>query len=98
MIDELIQELNELLEYKDKYEMAMKGKQRMSDELLKYMNTEYENQTYEERYELYKKEICKCCRYNNCCDYLLPKDILKPVPSDKGWIPAKISCKKFEWS
>lgn len=98
MIDELIKELNELLEYKDEYEMAMKDKQRMSDMLLEYMEKEYENQTYEKRCTLYEKEVCKCCRYNNCCAHLLPKDISKPIPSDKGWIPAKISCKKFEWS
>lgn len=97
MINELIKELNELLEYKDKYEMATKDKQRMSDELLKYMNKEYENQTYEERCKLYKEETCKCCRYNDYCPYLLPQDISKPIPSDMGWIPAKISCGKFEW-
>ena len=98
MIDELIKELNELYKYKERYEYAMKDKKILSDMLLEYMNKEYSNQTYEKRCELYEKEICKCCRYNNCCDLLLPQDILKPIPSDKGWVPSKISCGKFEWS
>lgn len=98
MIDELIKELNELYKYKEKYGYVIQEKRMLSTMLLEYMDREYNNQTYETRCKLYEKEVCKCCRYNDYCDHLLPQDILKPIPSDKGWIPSKVSCGKFKWS
>ena len=42
MIDELIKEIQELKEYKEKYSKLVGEKQRLSDELYKYMMKEYE--------------------------------------------------------
>lgn len=49
MIDELILEINELKEYKKKYEFALKDKQKMSDLLYELMSEKYDNLPYEER-------------------------------------------------
>ena len=48
MIEQLIKDLEEILQYKDKYEHAMKDKQTMSNLLYEYMMKEYENTTKEE--------------------------------------------------
>lgn len=79
--------------------IALKGQQRMSELLYDYMMKEYENMGREERILLHKTNCCSCCRF---CDYCntdnLPEDIMKPIPSDKAWIPARKSCEKFQWS
>ena len=62
------------------------------------MNKEYENQNYESRCLLHKKDLCNICLCNNYCDMELPQDILKPTPSDKAWIPSKKTCEFFKWS
>jgi len=97
MLDDFLKEIEELKEYKDKYESQKKDKKRMSDELFILMTEKYNNMTYQQRVDEYKKDMCKCCRYEYNCEIKLPDNILMPIPSDKEWIPAKISCKEFAW-
>ena len=97
MLEKFLKEINELKEYKKKYEHAVADKKTMSDVLYEYMLKEYNSMTTEERISVYKEENCRCCRYRDCdCD--IPDDVTKPIPSDKGWIPARKSCGSFEWS
>lgn len=100
VIDELMKELKELQEYKYKYECQKKDKERMSNMLFELMTERYNNQTYEERCELHKKEMCECCRFYVGCDMRnnLPEDIWEPRESDKAWIPSHTTCGNFEWS
>ena len=99
MLDDLIKELNELKEYKKKYECALKDKQSMSDLLYKFMIQEYQNFSYEQRCEMYKEECCKCCMYRDyCLQEDLPDNILKPIPSESGWIQRRTGCERFKWS
>ena len=53
MLEEFIEDMNELINYKKKYESAMNDKQTMSDELYKLMTKEYENTSYEDRCKQY---------------------------------------------
>ena len=69
MIEELIKELNELQEYKKKYERAQKYKKQMSDELYEYMMREYESMSREERIVSHRAECCNYCRYESYCNY-----------------------------
>lgn len=98
MLEQLIKELEELKEYKNKYECAIKDKQKMSEKLYEYMLKEYENTTKEKRVSVFKEKTCKSCRYRDCCNLELPDDIMKPIPSDKAWIPAIKTCGEFEWA
>ena len=98
MLEQLIKELEELKEYKHKYECAIKDKQRMSDLLYEYMMKEYENTTKEERVLKFKQDTCRCCRYRDYCSIELPDDIQKPIASNKAWIPATKSCGEFDWA
>lgn len=101
MLDELIKEINELRDYKQKYEYAEADKKVMSDKLYEYMLKEYENTPYEERCKQHLKHTCSVCRYRIYgCDLQnnLPENIRKPVESDKAWIPGVVSCSSFEWS
>ena len=101
MLDELLEEIQKLREYKTKYEYAEKDKKEMSDLLYKYMMAEYEGKSYDERVREYEKKTCSCCRYHSMCEgkKRLPLDILKPKPSDdKAWIPGRVGCGFFEWS
>lgn len=100
MLEELIKEMNELVDYKKKYEHAMADKQKMSDMLYEYMMKEYERTPYEERCKTYIEKHCSMCRLRGYCDrkHNLSKDIMMPVPSDKAWIPAQKGCSMFEWS
>jgi len=101
MLEELLNEINELREYKKKYEWAEKDKQRMSDLLFEYMTKEYDSKSFEERKEEHINNHCSACR-NDCfcdCDHsYISEDIGKPSKSDKGWIPSTQGCKNFEWS
>lgn len=98
MLEKLIKEINELYEYKQKYEYAIKDKQRMSDFLFELMTEKYNSTSYDERKSYYKKTQCKDCRYRDYCDLEIPENIGEPIKSDKAWIPATTSCGKFEWS
>lgn len=98
MLDELLKEIDELKSYKSKYESALESKQKMSDLLYDYMMKEWKNMSREDRVDMHIDDICSCCRYRMYCTIELPEDILKPIPSDKAWIPARTCCKKFEWS
>ena len=101
MLEELIKEVKELQEYKQKYECAQKDKQKMSNLLYNYMLSEYRNITYEENVRLYKDEWCRCCRYKSNCNKVIDgefsKTIRKPVRSDNGYIPGREGCESFEW-
>jgi len=102
MLDELLKEISELKEYKRLYESQKIDKARMSEELFKLMTEKYNNQSYEERCEIYRKTECRDCRSRDYCleDFTnkLPENILEPVLSDKEWIPGVRGCKSFEWS
>lgn len=97
MLEELLKEINELKEYKERYELANKDKEQMSDLLYDYMMKEYIQMTDEERITKYKKEYCCNCRRKHVCEYNcnLPENIMKPVPSKDAWIPRVIGCKYF---
>lgn len=92
MLDELLKEIAELREYKNKYESAMKEKQAMSNMIYGYMMTEYEGLSKEDRILKYKKEFCANCRYGKYCGYKFPDDICKPIPSNNAWIPEIVVC------
>ena len=98
MLEEFLKEFNELKEYKKKYEYAIKDKETMSELLYEYMMKEYESISVEERVLVYRMDFCSNCRHRYYCTIDLPEDICKPIPSDKGWIPARVGCRKFEWS
>lgn len=55
-VDELLEEIQKLREYKTKYEYAEKDKKEMSDLLYKYMMAEYEGKSYDERVREYEKK------------------------------------------
>jgi len=98
MLNEFLKEIDELKNYKKLYEYQEVDKSRMSEMLYEYMLEKYNNTTYEQRVEDYKKDTCKDCRYKFYCEIKLPEDIRKPIPSDKGWIPGTKGCGEFEWS
>ena len=98
MIDEFLNEIKELQEYKKKYLCVEQDKQRMSDLLYEYATKEYERMPKQKRIEKYKEECCKCCRHNTFCEFDLPDDIYKPVKRDNAWIPSTVTCGNFEWS
>ena len=98
MLEELIKEIQELQEYKYKYECVQKDKQRMSDLLYEYMMREYESMGREERIISFRANNCIYCKYDDYCNASLPEDIWKPIPSKKAWIPGRKCCEKFEWS
>ncbi len=98
MIDELIKDINELMNYKKMYESQKKDKARMSEMLFELMTEKYKSTSYEERVLQYKMDRCRCCKYRDCCQIELPEDILKPKASESEWIPPLTSCGEFEWS
>ncbi len=99
MINELIKDMEELLQYKKKYESAIKDKQTMSNLLYEYMLKEYENTPKEERIANFKLKECVACKFCFECDYRsIPDDVGKPIPSNDGWIPNKKRCEDFQWS
>ena len=101
MLEDLVRELQELQEYKKKYECALRDKQRMSDKLYEYMMDEYNNTSYEEREKYHIEQWCRCCRWKpwgeDKCDNKLPEDIGIPTPSSNAYFPPKKNCDKFEW-
>lgn len=97
IISSFIKEIEDLNNFKKLYESQKKDKERMSEEIYDLMMYKFDTLTYEDRVSEYKKEFCRCCRYN-WCNMDIPSDILKPIKSDKGWIPARKFCGAFEWS
>ena len=98
MIDEFLNEIKELQEYKKKYLCAVKDKQRMSDLLYEYMTNEYKRMSKQKRIEKYEEECCKYCRYREYCKFDFPDDIYKPIKNDNAWVPGRVTCDNFEWS
>lgn len=98
MINELIDEIKKLQEYKKKYLCAVIDKQRMSDLLYEYMTKEYKRMSKQQRIEKYEEECCKYCRYREYCKFDFPDDIYKPIKNDNAWIPGRVTCGNFEWS
>ena len=98
MIDEFLNEIKELQEYKEKYLCAVKDKQRMSDLLYEYMTKEYKRMSKQKRIEKYEEECCKYCRYREYCKFDFPDDVYKPIKSDNAWIPGMVTCGNFKWS
>ncbi|MCJ7965807.1 hypothetical protein MT487_01810 [Lachnospiraceae bacterium NSJ-171] len=98
MIDEFLNEIKKLQEYKKKYLCAVTDKQRMSDLLYEYMTKEYKRMSKQKRIEKYEEECCKYCRYREYCKFDFPDDIYKPIKNDNAWIPGRVTCGNFEWS
>lgn len=98
MINELIDEIKKLQEYKKKYLCAVTDKQRMSDLLYEYMTKEYKRMSKQQRIEKYEEECCKYCRYREYCKFDFSDDIYKPIKNDNAWIPGRVTCGNFEWS
>ena len=98
ILDRVLDEINELKEFKKLYEYQQKDKERMSEELYELMMYRYNTIAYEQRSIDFQRDTCRCCRYEDSCDIEIPKDILEPIRSDKGWIPALRSCGQFEWN
>lgn len=96
MIDDLINELQEYKTMKDKIKYLQKDKQKMSKLLYEYMMKEYNTKSYDERVNEFRNDVCKNCR-NRDCGKELPIDILKPIESDKDFIPSKKGCSAFNW-
>lgn len=85
-------------EFKEKDEYLLLDKKKMSEELYSLLLEKYERTPFDERKEKYKEDMCRCCRFNwNCDKSIIPKNILKPVESDRDWIPARIGCEDFKW-
>ena len=96
MLDELMKDLQELKDYKKRYEFVIKDKQRMSDLLFELMTEKYNNTSYEDRKKHFIDTTCKCCRHY-MCNLEISEDIELPIKSNIRWIPATKSCANFEW-
>lgn len=97
MLDKILEEINELKKYKERYELAERDKERMSEMLYDYMTKEYNSMTKEERMAKFKEENCAHCRYRGW-DCKIPDNVMQPVRSKDAWIPGKVGCSKFKWS
>lgn len=96
MLDVIIKELNELKDFKSKYEHSLVDRRTMAKKLFQLMIEKHNNQTYEERCEIHRNDYCKCCR--SCgCGRELPEDVLTPIENN-DWIPSIKTCKHFELS
>ncbi len=95
MLEQLLEEINELKKYKERYELAERDKERMSEMLYNCMVKEYESMTKEERIEKYKKEYCANCIYRGY-GCTLPDNIMQPIRSKDAYIPGVVYCKKFK--
>lgn len=99
IIKKLQEELNEIEKIKEENKYLKADKKRMSEKLYEFMIKEYENQSYKERVEKYKKDCCKdCCYRFYGCEITLPNDILKPFTSIGNWDLSVKGCKNFKWS
>lgn len=98
MIEEILKELEELIQYKRKYEYAISDKQKLSDKVYEYEKEKFDKLTPEERVLKYKKDNCTRCRFGDLCNMTLPHDIGMPVKSDLGYFPPTKMCGEFEWN
>lgn len=98
MLEQLLNEIEELREYKKKYEHAEKDKERLSEYIYKNELEKWGNKTYASRVKEYREDSCKNCRFHYGCDLKnhLPEGIGKPV-ENKGWFPGQKTCGNFEW-
>ena len=99
MLEELLNEIKELKEYKKKYECAEKDKERLSEYIYKNELEKWKNKTYAFRVIEYQESMCKNCRFYDGCDIKehLPEDIGKPI-ENKRWFPRQKTCGNFEWN
>lgn len=98
MLEQLLNEIEELKKYKEKYEYAEKDKKRMSDYIYEEELNKFKEKAYEVRANIYREDICKCCRFNDGCNLkdCLPEDIGEPIKNE-GWMPGYKTCGNFEW-
>lgn len=100
MINELINEIKELQQYKKLYECAIKDKERLAKYVYENERKKYWETKYEDRVKKHQEEHCKDCRYNDDCKVFeegLDADILKPK-ENKGWFPSYKVCENFKWN
>lgn len=99
MLEDIIKELKELMEYKNKYQSAKKDKQEMANYIYSNELEEYYDTSYEDRCKRYIEETCKDCRYKENCEIInegLDEDILKPI-KNADWFPSYKTCGNFKW-
>lgn len=70
MIDEFLNEIKELQEYKKKYLYAVKDKQCMSDLLYEYMTKEYKRMSKQKRIESTKKNVVNAVDIENIANLI----------------------------
>lgn len=102
-IDEFIQEINELKEYKTKYEQLLKEYNRTIEKLYEFELEKWENTRPQDRQKHFKEHHCRCCRWfsdlkgERC---RISSNILKPELTEDGNGKKYIgyqSCDDFEW-
>lgn len=98
MLEELLNEIKELKEYKKKYESAEKDMEAMSQYIYENELEKWKNKAYAFRVIEYQESMCKSCRFYDGCDIKehLPEDIGKPT-ENKRWFPGQKACGNFEW-
>ena len=99
ILNQVLNEINELKEFKRLYESQKKDKQIMSDELYKLMMYKYNVTLFIDRKSHYEEDTCSCCRFEDWCnkDNTIPKNVGMPIKSENAWIPPTKGCGKFEW-
>ena len=99
ILEQVLNEITELKEFKKLYGSQKKDKQKMSDELYKLMMYKYNAEPLIDRKSDYEINTCSCCRFEDWCnkDNTIPKDIGLPIKSENAWIPSTKGCGKFKW-
>ena len=101
IVNELLEELQELKKYKERYKSNEEDKKKLAQYVYNNELKEYYNTPYENRCKKFIEENCSCCRYNDEeCKYRkegLRADILEPIENE-GWFPSYQSCGGFEWN
>lgn len=98
MLEQLLKEINDLKEYKFKYECAEEDRKHMSNYIYEEELSKFKEKSYEARANKFREDTCKCCRFYYGCSIKehLPEDIGKPIKSE-NWFPGYKTCEKFEW-
>lgn len=99
-IEKIISELNQLKEYKSKYENQLEAMQMMSDKLYELEMAIYKTRTPEENRQKHVDDVCFDCRYGKTpekCGRSLPENVWMPTPSNKAWMPGRTICQDFRW-